>query len=315
MIYVVPSTYKPFRKPNDTPSYIHVQSNHSPNVLRELPKMVNSRLCGISSNEKVFNEAAPAYQAALKKSGHSHKLEYERPRPKNRRRKRVITWFNPPFNLACTVNLGREFLKLIDEHFPQNKPRKDKLEKIMNRHTIKLSYSGTQSMERIISSHNTKILNERREDVKASKMCNCQKGQKSCPVDAQCLTSAVVYKATVTASDGDVRTYTGSTDRKFKERLYENRTDANNRSHRHNTKLAGYVWEKKDAGRSIDNVRWQLLKKCHKYEPGGRMCDVCLSEKLSIMKNREHNSLNQRSELMHRCIHKSRRTLSSVKES
>ena len=23
------STYKPFRKPNDTPSYIHVQSNHS----------------------------------------------------------------------------------------------------------------------------------------------------------------------------------------------------------------------------------------------------------------------------------------------
>ena len=43
--------------------------------------------------------------------------------------------FNPPFNLACTVNLGREFLKLIDEHFPQNKPRKDKLEKIMNRQT------------------------------------------------------------------------------------------------------------------------------------------------------------------------------------
>ena len=128
---------------------------------------------------------------------------------------------------------------MIDEHFPQNKPRKDKLEKIINRHTIKLSYSGTQSMERIISSHNTKILNERREDVKASKMCNCQKGQKSCPVDAQCLTSAVVYKATVTASDGDVKTYTGSTDRKFKERLYEHRTDANNRSHRHNTKLAG----------------------------------------------------------------------------
>ena len=56
-------------------------------------------------------------------------------------------------------------------------------------------------------------------------MCNCQKGQKICPVDARCLTSAVVYKATVTANDGDVRTYTGSTDRKLKERLYEHRTD------------------------------------------------------------------------------------------
>ena len=166
-------------------------------------------------------------------------------------------------------------------------------------------------MERIISSHNSKILNERRQDLTNAKMCNCQKGQKNCPVDAKCLTSAVVYKATVTASDGDVRTYTGSTDRKFKDRLYEHRTDTNNRSHRHNTKLAGYTWDKKDAGISIDNIELQLLKKCHRYEPGGRMCDVCLSEKLAIMKNRELNSLNQRSELMHRCIHKSRRTLSS----
>ena len=31
---------------------------------------------------------------------------------------------------------------------------------------------------------------------------------------------------------------------------------------------------------------------------------MCLSEKLAIIKNREHNLLNQRSELMHRCIHK-----------
>ena len=69
------------------------------------------------------------------------------------------------------------------------------------------------------------------EDVTAAKMCNCQKAQKSCPMDAQCLTSAVVYNATVTASDGDVRTYTESTDRKFKDRLYEHRSDANNRSH------------------------------------------------------------------------------------
>ena len=48
--------------------------------------------------------------------------------------------------------------------------------------------------------------------------------------------------------------------------------------------MAGYTCEKKDAGVDIDNVKWQLLKKCHRYEPGGRMCDVCLSEKLSIRK-------------------------------
>ena len=41
-----------------------------------------------------------------------------------------------------------------------------------------------------------------------------------------------------------------------------------------NTTLAGYTLDKKDAGINIDNVKWQLLKKCHRYEPGGRMCDV-----------------------------------------
>lgn len=66
---------------------------------------------------------------------------------------------------------------------------------------------------------------------------------KDLPVNLKCLTS--VYKATVTASDGVVRTYMGSTDRQLKERLYEHRTDANNRSHRHHTNLAVYTWDKK----------------------------------------------------------------------
>ena len=50
----------------------------------------------------------------------------------------------------------------MDTHFPQKLKRKDKLEKIINRNTIKLSYSGTPNMASIISSHNKKILEERR---------------------------------------------------------------------------------------------------------------------------------------------------------
>ena len=103
-------------------------------------------------------------------------FRFEQPQPKNRQRKRIITWYNPPFNLACTINLGKEFLKLIDKHFPQKTKRKDKLEKIINRHTIKLSYSGTQNMERIIQSHNSKLLREKRKITKPTKICNCQWG-------------------------------------------------------------------------------------------------------------------------------------------
>ena len=49
----------------------------------------------------------------------------------------------------------------------------------------------------------------------------------SCPAGGECLTSAVVYKAT-----GAVITYTDSTERKFKDRQYEHSTDDNTSSHR-----------------------------------------------------------------------------------
>ena len=59
-------TYKPFRKPNDTPSYIHKDSNHPPSIKKNLVPMINNRLNSISSNETVFNDGKHIYQEALK---------------------------------------------------------------------------------------------------------------------------------------------------------------------------------------------------------------------------------------------------------
>ena len=102
------STYKPYRKPNDEPCYININSNHPPNCIKQLPKMINSRLNSISSNAEVFREAVPIYRAALEKSGHIPKLRYEQERPWRRQRKRNITWYNPPFNKACKTNIGKD---------------------------------------------------------------------------------------------------------------------------------------------------------------------------------------------------------------
>ena len=62
-------SYRPYRKPNDTPVYINAASNHPPSVLKHIPKMVEKRLQSISSDEAVFNNAKPAYEEALKSSG------------------------------------------------------------------------------------------------------------------------------------------------------------------------------------------------------------------------------------------------------
>ena len=75
------------------------------------------------------------------------------PSKKKRTRKRNITLFNPPFNSNVRNNIGAEFLKLIDKCSPKDHP----LQKIVNRNTVKISYSCTPNMEAFISGRNATI--------------------------------------------------------------------------------------------------------------------------------------------------------------
>ena len=69
-----------YMKPGTVLKYIHRDSDHPPSIIRAIPKGVNSRL---SSSEAIFNNAAPPYQEALRKSCYSHKLVYNSLRPNN----------------------------------------------------------------------------------------------------------------------------------------------------------------------------------------------------------------------------------------
>ena len=44
--------HKPYMKPNNTPLYVHKQSNHPPNIFKNITESFNRRLSNISSNEK-----------------------------------------------------------------------------------------------------------------------------------------------------------------------------------------------------------------------------------------------------------------------
>ena len=133
-------SYKPYIKPNDKLSYVHQQSNHPPALLKNIPLNINKRLTTISSSKETFDESIAPYQKALKESGYDHKLTYnpsQERTPKNKRkRRRNITWYNPPFNSNVRTNLGRKFLHIVDKCFPKSHP----IHKIFNRHTLKLSY-------------------------------------------------------------------------------------------------------------------------------------------------------------------------------
>ena len=62
-------TYKPYHKPDNQIAYINVQSNHPPNIIKQLPKTIEQRLSNNSSNEIIFNEAAPLYEKAFSEAG------------------------------------------------------------------------------------------------------------------------------------------------------------------------------------------------------------------------------------------------------
>ena len=93
--------FKPFMKPNNNPQYVHVNSNHPPTIVKNIPLSVNKRLSETSSNKDIFDAAIKPYQEALIKSGYKHELKFEpvsnNNLKKGRCRNRRITWFNPPF--------------------------------------------------------------------------------------------------------------------------------------------------------------------------------------------------------------------------
>ena len=249
------SIYKPYMKENDTPVYVNRESNHPPNVLRNIPLEINERLSRISANQQVFDEAAPPYQEALDKSGFNHKLKFQPPnpaKPKKRCRKKEVIWFNPPFSLNVKTNIGKEFLKLVDRAFPVGNP----LRKIFNRNTLKIGYKCMPNMASAISKHNSKIL---RPDTRPENQQRCKCGGSECPVGGKCPEKWVIYSAKVTEPvSGNFETYTGLTSRTFKTRKQEHLRDFNNSDSRIKSKLSGHIWDQKDKGLGY-NIEWSII--------------------------------------------------------
>ena len=304
-------TYKPLMKENDVPQYIHRKSNHPPSVLNNIPAGVNRRLSRISSTKEIFENAAPPYQEALHKSGYTHKLEFEQPKNKNNKnknRKKNITWFNPPYSLSVKINVGKEFLKLVDRSFPPDNP----LHKLFSRQTVKLGYRCMPNMKTEVSRHNCKVLKEDQVQA-ATPRCKCEGGPPDCPVQGDCRKTGVVYQASVEDKQtGKIETYTGLTNRKFITRWKEHETDFEQPENRTSTKLSSHIWDLKDRGADY-SVKWKLLERAPPFNPVRRKYLLCLKEKFYIMYIPEGSTLNKRSEIFSICRHRTQSLLEKVK--
>ena len=124
--------YQPYKKPNDTPTYINVNSNHPPNIIKALSNNISKRISNISSNKATFNNAALSYNDVQSASWYKENLTYQENLTSSKKvRQRKIIWFNPPYNVNVETNIGKTFLKLIGKHFPKT----NKFHKIFNRNS------------------------------------------------------------------------------------------------------------------------------------------------------------------------------------
>ena len=133
--------------------------------------MIYNRLLQLPCDLNNFKKTIQPYKNAIKQSRYKDNLIFSETQPKKKARKRKIIWFNLPFNNYVANNIGKEFLK----HFPPQ----HKLHKILNRNSIKISYSCIPNMKAIITGYNKKLLEKK--NSQQSKPCNC-KNKDICPL-------------------------------------------------------------------------------------------------------------------------------------
>ena len=114
------------------------------------------------------------------------------------------------------------------------------------------------NLKQKISQHNKKI--SQPTPIQPPKTCNCTKVIGDCPLEGNCLTTGVVYRAEVVPQNSSVETYTGVTKNAFKTRFYQHRDSFKSKFSDKSTTLSSFIWKLKDRGRGIMSTGVLLIK-------------------------------------------------------
>ena len=79
---------------------------------------------------------------------------------KKRKRSKKQYFFNPPNELNVKKNVVKEVFKAQEKTIPKG----HKLYPLLNRHTVKVTYSTMPNIQKKVSSHNRKVITEAEKD-------------------------------------------------------------------------------------------------------------------------------------------------------
>ena len=99
--------------------------------------------------------------------------------------------------------------------------------------------------------------------------------------------------------------YVGQTSRPFKMRFYEHTMALKDKTKPQATALSNYVHKLKEAGKEF-NIKWSIKSRAAPYRNGAGTCRLCLCEKTDICLTDPNRLLNNRSEMLSKCIHRAK---------
>ena len=151
-------------------------------------------------------------------------------------------------------------------------------------------------MGSIIKNHNKKILNN--SNTKTQNGCNCRKRDQFL-LDNNCLIISVIYKTKVTTDkDNTGKNYIGLKEGTFKQRYTRHKLSFRNRKYAYRTKLAKHIWKLKD-NKGNYKINWSISSSASAY-------NLCLTEKLHIIKAGKESNRSKTTELISKCRHENK---------
>ena len=96
------------------------------------------------------------------------------------------------------------------------------------------------------------------------------------------------------------KSYYGTCKKNFKEHYNNHTASFRNKTKEQSTELGKYIWELKNSNINY-NLKWSIACKAHPYTADTRKCDLCLTEKLTIMKADLELLLNMCDEFVSKC--------------
>ena len=94
-------------------------------------------------------------------------------------------------------------------------------------------------------------------------------------------------------------------------RFYNHNQSLRHREKRNATKLLKAFWQAKNSGHN-PTIQWLIVDRATAYQPGTRYCNLCFTEKLTILFANNHTALNKRPKLTGKCRHKNKFKLKNI---